>query len=262
MKELVINIENAQVFLGEKEVLHDINLQIQKGDKYFILGANGAGKTTLIKTILAYIWPKYGAKIDILGKTLGKTDINELRKSIAWISPFLKHKFDKAYSSLDVVLTGTDAFFGFFRKPTEEQIQKAKKLLSELNGSHLQDKNFYHLSSGEQMKILLARALTLNPKLLILDEPNVYLDMKEREVLLCAIENLAKENADLTIIFISQRIEDILPLFDKGMILKDGNIIVKGCRMDVLTEENIKKAFDIDVELKSNKNGRLWAMIK
>lgn len=262
MTEIVVNIENAQVFLGEKEVLHNINLQIEKGDKYFILGANGAGKTTLIKTILAYVWPKYGAKIELLGKTLGKTDVNELRKSISWVSPFLKHKFDKNYTVLDVILTGTDAFFGFFKRPTEMQIEKAKKILSDLNGTHLQDKNFYHLSSGEQMKVLLARALMLNPKLLILDEPNVYLDMKEREVLLSAVEDLAKENADLTIIFISQRIEDILPLFDKGMILKDGNIAIQGKREDVLTVENIKKAFDIEVELVNNKNGRLWAMIK
>ena len=143
-----------------------------------------------------------------------------------------------------------------------DAIEKAKKILSDLNGTHLQDKNFYHLSSGEQMKVLLARALMLNPKLLILDEPNVYLDMKEREVLLSAVEDLAKENVDLTIIFISQRIEDILPLFDKGMILKDGNIAIQGKREDVLTVENIKKAFDIEVELVNSKNGRLWAMTK
>lgn len=262
MEEIVINIENAQVFLGEKEVLHNINLQIKKGEKYFILGANGAGKTTLIKTILAYIWPKYGAKIELFGKTLGKTDVNELRKSIAWISPFLKHKFDKSYTALEVILTGIDAYFGFFKKPDDKQIQMAKKILSSLDGSYLENKNFYHLSSGEQMKVLLARALMINPKLLILDEPNVYLDMKEREVLLSAIENLAKNIPDLAMIFISQRIEDILPLFDKGMMLKDGNIIIKGNREEVLTEKNIKEAFDIEIELKTNKNGRLWAMTK
>ena len=80
MKEKVIKVENADVFLGEKVVLHNINWEVQKGDRYFILGANGAGKTTLIKTILAYIWPKYGANIEILGQKLGKVDINELRK--------------------------------------------------------------------------------------------------------------------------------------------------------------------------------------
>lgn len=258
MTEKVIKVENADVFLSEKEVLHNINWEVQKGDRYFILGANGAGKTTLIKTILAYIWPKYGANIEILGQKLGKVDINELRKSIAWVSPFLKHKFDKNFKSIDVVLTGTDAFFGFFRKPNKQQIEKANNLLEKLQGLHLKDKNFYALSSGEQMKILLARALMIEPKLLILDEPNVYLDIKEREVLLSAIQELAEKNKELTMIFISQRIEDILPLFNKGMILKNGVIEIEGLREEVLTKENIKKAFDVDVELLVNKSGRMW----
>ena len=260
MEDLIINIENANVCFDKKEVLHNINLQIKKGEKYFILGANGAGKTTLIKTILGYKYPIFGAKVELLGKTLGRCDINELRKNVAWISPFLKHKFDKNMTALDIVLTGKDAFFGFFRRPDEKMIEQAKNILTSLNGIHLANEIFYHLSSGEQMKILLARALTVNPQLLILDEPNVYLDMKEREVLLSAVDKLAKNNEKLTIIFISQRIEDILPLFDKGMILKNGEIIVCGERKEVLTKENIKKAFDMEVKLLSNENGRIWAV--
>ena len=262
MNDFVINVENANVCFDNKEVLHNINLKIKQGDKYFILGANGAGKTTLIKLILGYKYPIYGASVELFGNKLGKCDVNELRKNIAWISPFLKHKFDKNFSAFDVILTGTDAFFGFFRRPSDKDIKLADEILNSLNGSHLKNEKFYHLSSGEQMKILLARALMVNPKLLILDEPNVYLDMKEREVLLSAIDKLAKENRDLTIIFISQRIEDILPLFDKGMILKNGNILYQGERDAVLTKENIKKAFDIDVDLLPNSNGRLWAVVK
>ena len=262
MENTIINVENANVCLDEKEILHNINLKINQGDRYFILGANGAGKTTLIRTFLGYLWPVWGATVELFGQRLGKCDVNELRKSISWISPFLKHKFDKNFSALDVILTGTDAFFGFFRKPTKEQIKLAKDILYSLNGEHLEQKNFYHLSSGEQMKILLARAMMINPKLLILDEPNVYLDIKEREVLLSAVEQLALSNKDLTIIFISQRIEDILPLFNQGMILKDGIIKVKGTREEVLSAENIKMAFDIDVDLIKTPNGRIWAMAK
>ena len=262
MGKFIINIENANVCFENKEVLHNINLKIKYGEKYFILGANGAGKTTLIKMILGYKYPIYGAKIELLGQILGKCDVNELRKNVSWISPFLKHKFDKKFNAMDVILTGKDAFFGFFRRPEEKDIIRAKEILNSLNGMHLAKENFCHLSSGEQMKILLARALMIEPKLLILDEPNVYLDMKEREVLLSAVENSAKDNPNLTIIFISQRIEDILPLFNKGMILKDGKIAVCGNREDVLTKENIKEAFDLDVDIFSNDNGRLWAMIK
>ena len=262
MEKTIINVENASVCFDNKEVLHNINLQIKQGEKYFILGANGAGKTTLIKMILGYKYPIYGAKIELFGKTLGRCDVNELRKDIAWISPFLKHKFDRNFSAFDVILTGKDAFFGFFRRPCDKDKKQAEEILKTLNGTHLKNEKFYHLSSGEQMKILLARALMVEPKLLILDEPNVYLDMKEREVLLGAIEKLADEKENLTMIFISQRREDILPLFDKGMILKNGNIEICGAREAVLTQENIKKAFDVDVKIVSNEKGRLWAMVK
>ena len=63
--DYAINIENATVLINQKEILHNINWKVKNGEKYFILGANGAGKTTLIKTILGYIWPLYGAKVEI-----------------------------------------------------------------------------------------------------------------------------------------------------------------------------------------------------
>ena len=73
--EYAVNIENAAVYLNQKEILHSINWKVKKGERYFILGANGAGKTTLVRMMLGYIWPLYGAKVEILGKRLGKFDL-------------------------------------------------------------------------------------------------------------------------------------------------------------------------------------------
>ena len=179
-----INIENATVCLNQKEVLHNINWKIKRGERYFILGANGAGKTTLVRLILGYIWALQGAKVEILGETLGRVNLNELRKKIAWVSPFLQKHLKKSDIGVDTVLSGKEGSLGFGRQASKEELDEVKKLLVSLDALRLANKSICEMSSGEQMKILIARALSLNPGLMIFDEPNVFLDIKEREFFL------------------------------------------------------------------------------
>ena len=97
---------------------------------------------------------------------------------------------------------------------------------------------------------------------MILDEPSVYLDIAEREQFLKVVETLATEQEDLTIIFISQRIEDILPVFKEGMILKNGQIEFEGKRDEVLTPEILKRAFGVNIQLIKTLNGRFWSIVE
>ena len=260
--EYAINIENATVCINNKEILHNINWKVKKGEKYFILGANGAGKTTLVKMILGYIWPLYGAKIKILGKTFGKVDLNELRKKIAWVSPFIQKHLKNADIGVDTILSGKEGSLGFGRQAEKEELETIRELLISLDALHLANKSICEMSSGEQMKILIARALSFQPELMILDEPNVFLDIKEREFFLKTLENLLKEHPETTVIFISQRVEDILPEFKNGMILKGGEIIFVGKKDEVLTKQNLKNVFGIDIKLIKTQNGRLWSFIE
>lgn len=259
--EYAINIENAVVCLNQKEILHNINWKVKRGEKYFILGANGAGKTTLVKTILGYIWPLYGANVEILGQKLGRVDLNELRKKIAWVSPFIQKYLKKSDIGVDTVLSGKEGSLGFGRQATEEELEEVKNLLISLDALHLANKSICEMSSGEQMKILIARALSQKPELMIFDEPNVFLDIKEREFFLKTLENLLTNKPEITILYISQRVEDILPQFKNGMILQNGKIIFSGTKDDVLTEQNLKKVFSIDIKLIKTENGRLWSVI-
>lgn len=260
MNRFAVNIKNATICINGKEILHNINWCIKRGEKTFILGANGAGKTTLVKTILGYIWSLYGAEIEVLDNLFGKTNLNTLRKSIAWVSPFIQQYLDPGLTGLDMVLSGPDGYLGFYRKATEQELSAAEDLLINLNATHLANKSIMEMSSGEQMKILIARALLTKPELMILDEPNVYLDIAEREFILNKVNDIAINNPNLTIIFISQRIEDILPVFSRGMILNNGKIDVIGSREEVLTPKNLKTAFGIDIKLIKTENGRLWAL--
>lgn len=259
----VINVSQARVFLSGREILHNINWTVQRGERCFILGANGAGKTTLVRMIMGYAWPLFGAKVEVLGKRFGTVNLQELRKRIAWVSP-LMHQWlgDREWTGREMVLSGPDATIGLFRAPTAEEEEKAAALMESLRASHLMERPVLAMSSGEQVKVLIARALMTNPELMILDEPSVYLDIAGREFLLNAIAELAACRPELTIIFITQRIEDILPEFAQGMILRQGEIIAHGPREEVLTEPNLRRAFDLDIRLIQARNGRLWTVIE
>ncbi len=263
MSESAVKVENAKVYLGGREILHNISWEVKRGERCFILGANGAGKTTLVKMLMGYAWPMWGAHVEVLGHRFGQVNLTELRKSIAWVSPFMQQWLsDREWNGLEMVLSGIDGTLGLFRDPLPEEIERAKAAMRSLRCEHLCDRTLHTMSSGEQVKILIARALLVNPELMILDEPSVYLDIAGREFLLETIGELAESRPDLTIIFITQRIEDIMPVFNRGMILKSGNIAAYGEREEVLTEANLKNAFDLDIRLIKTSSGRLWTVIE
>ena len=256
-----IVIENASVYLDENLVLKDVNWTLERGARCFIMGANGAGKTTLVKLLMGFAWPIYGAKVEILGHRYGNCNLQEVRKKIGWVSPFMQHWTSEDSKALHVVLSGLDGSLGLFRDVTVEEVDRAMDILRELNADHLAERSWYALSSGEQVKFLIARSLITSPELLILDEPSVYMDLAGREYLLSEIERFANSRPDLTLIFITQRIEEIMPVFKHGMALKQGRIFKSGSTEEVLTEENLEAVFNIPVKLLRSGNGRFWPVV-
>jgi iron complex transport system ATP-binding protein len=258
----IIEIKNARVFLSGKLVLQDLNWQVKTGEHWFILGANGAGKTTLVKVLMGYAWPVFGAEVKVLGARYGAVNLSELRKNIAWVSPFMQRWTSGEWTALQMVVSGLDGTLGLFRDYTDEEEKKALEIMNSLGCGHLASHKMDAMSSGEQVKILISRALMHDPELMILDEACVHLDLKSREHLLDTIDAFARREKAPTIIFITQRIDDILPVFRRGMILKEGKIIAHGARNEILSEENLFKAYDMRVRLKTNSAGRIWPVIE
>ncbi len=258
--EPVIEISNANVFLDREQIIHELNWRVDRGKHCFILGANGAGKTTLVKMLMGFVWPVFGAEVKVLGNRYGASNLTEVRKKIAWVSPYLQSWASSRWKAVEMVLSGLDSTIGLFRAVSNEETEKALEVMKLLHCEHVADHSFDKLSSGEQIKMLIGRALISEPELLILDEPCVHLDMKSREFLLETIEKLASGNQNLTILFITQRIEDISPVFKQGTIMKSGRIIHQGDRNDILTEENLSEAFDMHIKLHKSSDGRLWPL--
>ena len=256
----VIEIENATVFRDGKEVLHNFSWSIAKGQHSFILGPNGAGKSTLVKLLIGHLYPAYGGKIKVLGREFGKDDIRQMRKSIALASPLLLDFEVGDFTVTELVCSGFDSAIGVFREISAQEKETAGFIMDTLGVSGFSDRKFKTLSSGEQMRVLICRALVLKPALLILDEPSVFLDPAGREELLNIISGMPEKIPGITILFITQRIEDLLPMFSNGLLLEDGRIHSSGEANLLLTEENLSNLFKVEMQLVTGRNGRKWSV--
>lgn len=260
--EYVIRIEKAKVYLDDRLILKNLNWKVRRGEHWFILGANGAGKTTLVKTLMGFVWPLHGATVQVLGNTYGQVDLSEVRKKIAWVSPFIQQWTSNQWTGLEIVISGLDGTLGLFRKPEETEIKHALDVMKKLDCAHLAERKIGWMSSGEQVKLLIGRALICNPQLMILDEACVHLDLKSREYLLDTVNEMALRKDSPTMIFITQRLEELLPSFEHGLILREGRILASGSRSEILTEKNLYKTFDIKVHLRKSASGRIWPALE
>lgn len=241
----IIRLTNVTVFRGAKLVLPHFNWTTRRGEHWFIMGANGSGKTTLMDVLMGYLWPRDG-KVEVLGREFGRTSLPELRKLVGCVSPWIFKRMAPEISVEDVVASGFDASLGFFRRKTPLVKQAVRRWLGFFGCRGLESRLFGELSSGQQLKVILARALVHDPALVILDEPFSLLDIGSRVRIYHYIEKIARRKSSPQFILVTHHREDILPVFGHGMILKEGALESIGSRQEVLAPANLARAFDID----------------
>ena len=195
MKEIAVKVENLSVYYGKTPAITDVSLDIPKGEYLGIIGPNGSGKTTLLKSIAGLIPVKHG-EIFIFDKKIEKKDA--IIGYVPQIS-MVDRKFP--ITALEVVMTGKmkEGLAPFF-KFTKSDKEISQILLDKVGIEHLKDRQISELSGGEFQKMLIARALAMNPDILLLDEPTANVDVKSNE----QIYNLLNElNRKVTIILVT-----------------------------------------------------------
>ncbi len=255
-REKVVELKDVSFRTPKVEILHDVNWTVYQGAITVILGPNGCGKTTLLRLITGYLWPSTGC-VAIFGERLGNVDVHALRKSLGIVDPsstaFLHHNM----TALDVVLTG---FFGiltiYFDKPTISQVEIARQALHEVGLWEKDGQNFHTLSTGEQRRVLLARAMVGSPEMLILDEVCAGLDLLARETLLATVSKMHADRPELTLLIVTHHIEEVLPNATDVLLMREGSIVGSGPPDKLLTSEPISKAFGCDVEV--SRIGERW----
>lgn len=257
--EPIVTIENIQLRREGKIILRNVSWQINKGEHWAFIGKNGSGKTMTLKVITGYQWPTHGS-VEVLGHRFGTYDLRELRKEIGWVSLDLQFQFQRAFPALDVVLSGYFASIGLFEKPPQAVINKALQLLRFLECPHIVDRPFHLLSYGEQKRIIIARGLITDPKLLILDEPCTGLDLVAREHFLETVQKLGQKKNGPTIIFVTHHIEEIMPFITHCHCIKDGLTFKQGRKETVLTSTLLSDALGMQLKVMKSHN-RYWTQI-
>ena len=240
--ETIISIGDLSVVRGRTEILKGIQWEVASRENWVILGANGSGKTTLLSCVTGYVTPSVG-RIQVLGKQYGKADWRELRKEVGLVSSSIRHWIEDDQTALEVVASGRDAEINMWHSPQGRLLQEARKSLRQVECADLGERPWAFLSQGERQRVLIGRSLMAKYRILILDEPCAGLDPVARERFLQFLSRLAASEKTPNLVFVTHHVEEILPCFDRALVLRGGRIISQGAIGKVITSTTMTNAF-------------------
>jgi iron complex transport system ATP-binding protein len=251
-----VSLNDVTVTRNGRNIVDHISLDFGGGERWALIGPNGSGKSTVLKMASSWLHPTSGT-INIFGRELGTFDVTEIRKVIGFVTP--AHDLQWPLDGLDVVLTGiTGTLETPMRwQPSAEEVSRARAAMREVGVEQLASTQWYVMSQGERGRVLIARALILKPRLLILDEPMTGLDLTAREQLLDTLDDLAGAEPGLTSVLVTHHIDELPASTTHAALMSQGRIISEGAATDVLTSVNVSTAFEHPIEV-SYDRGR-WA---
>lgn len=207
--EWAIQMKNVQVKYGDKVILSDFNWEVKHQDKYLIYGPNGAGKSTMLSLISADNPQAYAQNLVLFDRRRGTGEsIWDIKKRIGYVSPELHVYFRASGSVREVVSSGLFDIMGLGKRMSVDQSGRVDSWLEIMGLSHLSERNFQQISTGEQRLVLLTRALVKNPPLLILDEPCQGLDEEQVRHVKNVLDYMASHDA-FTLLYVSHYEHDV-----------------------------------------------------
>lgn len=232
-----LKVENLSVDLGKEPIVKNCSIYANKGEFVGIIGPNGSGKSTILKTIYGINKEKSGV-IYIDGKELSKMKVKDIAKRVGVLGQFNDFSFDIKVK--DMVLMGRSPHKGFLESDNKNDFNIVNESLKKVEMLEHSERNFLSLSGGEKQRVLLARALAQDVKILILDEPTNHLDIKYQIQILNIVKKLG-----ITVLVALHDLNIAAAYCDRLYIMKDGNIKSVGKPKEVLTEEIIKEVYEV-----------------
>lgn len=245
--EAKLSLENANFSYGEREIFHDLNLNLYAGDVFCILGSNGCGKTTLLRCLNGGLKLKRG-RILLNNRDISSFKINQLAQKVGIV--FQEHSVPFPYSVLEVVRMGRAPYLGFFTRPSKKDSEIAMEKLEIVGVSHLRNKAYAQISGGERQLVLIARTLTQEPDVILLDEPTSHLDFKNQVLVLRIINKLVKQG--LAVIMSSHFPNHALLFSSRVSLMAKGQFIATGKPEKIINEENLENTYGIKVKILSS----------
>jgi iron complex transport system ATP-binding protein len=263
----ILELRHATVLRGRTRILDDVTLAIHAGEHTAIVGPNGSGKSSLIKLLTRehYALVTEGAPppVRVFGRS--EWDVFELRARMGIVSADLHSRLLRAAgqqgtSVLDVVLSGFFATQGvlYGQIVTAEMRRGSTAALERMGAAHLAERTLDELSTGEERRVLIARALVNRPGVLVLDEPTTGLDLVMRHRFMERVRTIAAEGT--TVVLVTHHLDEIIPEISRMILLQNGRVAFSGPREEVLREGPLETVFGAPMTL-VNRNGYLHAAL-
>lgn len=252
MTQELLRLHDAQVKFDGRIVLDVDDFSVNHGEHIVLLGPNGSGKTTLIKLLTGEISPIWREKPPVLFMGEPNVESEKLSKTVGLVTTSVQERMMVHRTVFDIVLGG---FFGSVAVPfhlgaSDEQVEMAHKAIREIGIQGIAERDMLTLSTGQVRRVLIARALINAPDVLVFDEPCVGLDPEAKWNLRQALSALAK--AGHTILVVTHDVSDIMPEFERVVLLQDAHIVADGPKDEILTTQRLRRLFGVPVTLVEN----------
>jgi iron complex transport system ATP-binding protein len=243
---VILTVDGIDCYYGSVKVLENVRFSAKERDFIGIIGPNGSGKTTLLRSISRTLKPHRGVIF------LNDVDIYALKsvevaKQMAVVPQDTVIAFN--FTALDIVLMGRNPHLTRFQMESEKDIAIARKAMGLTNTWHLAERPVNELSGGERQRVIIARALAQEPKVLLLDEPTVHLDINNQLEIMDLLKELCIKKG-VIVLAVFHDFNLAARYCDSAILLKNGKIVSAGNLDAVLTSENIKSVFQVDAMVK------------
>ena len=248
MKEEMLKIQEVTAGYGEKKVLKGISLSIRQGEFVSLIGSNGAGKSTLLKCISGLL-PTEGGQILLCGRNSQKLKSKE-RARLAAVVP-QSYAVEYAFTAEDVVAMGRYPYQSFGKRETREDQEILLQAMEDTNTLEFRNRLYNELSGGEKQRVVLARALAQQPKILLLDEPTSALDIHHQTEVMELISRLNREQG-LTVLAVLHDVNMASRYCSRMLLLKDGQLAADGEPAQIITRKNMEELYQMKILIREN----------
>lgn len=244
----MLEVKDISVSYGERVVLRDVSLTLRGGEIIVLLGANGAGKTTLIRALNGTL-PLSKGEIALDGHSLASISRREIARNIAVVAQENETRFP--VTVLEFVLSGRFVHGNAFGWESETDVAFAEKALADCDLTEYETRLMNQLSGGERQRVVLARALAAGARILLLDEPTANLDLAHQALMFRLVRDRCRES-NYSAIVITHDLNLASEFGDEIIMLRDGKVAAAGAPQQVLTAENVRDVFSVEVMLDRN----------
>jgi iron complex transport system ATP-binding protein len=254
-------LRDVELRIAGATLLDGVSLEVGRGRHVALLGPNGSGKTTVLRVLATRLHPSSGSA-EVLGVRFGGGDLRTVRHRVGLVSVALD-ELDRARARVDHLVAAAASGSTWpvgdpFASALPELRERVGRALGRVGIAHLAERRVDTLSQGERQRVRIARALSIDPDLLLLDEPFSGMDLAGRELLVADLDRLLGEPDGPTVVLVTHHLEELPTGIAETVLLRGGRVVAAGPTADTLTDAQVSATFGLPVRVRSDE-GRFTA---